>query len=65
MVALLDPQLREVTWLGPCRLCSERFCADLSWLASCYGPTSPSPSECPRCDPLSFLEMPFVVQPWH
>jgi hypothetical protein len=64
-MALMEPPAREVYWLGPCLLCSERFCADLAWLASTYGPTDALPAECPRCDPLAFLEMPFVHQPWH
>jgi hypothetical protein len=64
-MALLHDTCREVRWLGPCKLCGTHYCADLAWLASTYGPGAELPPECPRCDPLSFLEMPFVVQPWH
>lgn len=62
----MEPQAREVVWFtNGCPLCGGTFCADLDWLASSYGPGAELPQECPRCDPLSFLGMPYVVQPWH
>jgi hypothetical protein len=65
-MALMESQTREVIWCtAGCRLCGTNFCVDRDWLASTYGPGAELPAECPRCDPLSFLEMPRVHQPWH